>query len=108
MDGDEELGNAPIVFDEVGGYIVWVDGLQIVLLNESGNLVFKVTDLEAVGIVAGIDGTDESHDNATEVASGDVHVTLEDVSNRSGGDRSMHCVKGCIETSLSGNLSGKL
>jgi len=79
-----------------------------VLLNESSNLVFEVVDLEAVGIVVGIDGTNKPHDNAMEVASGDVCVTLEDVSNQLGGDRSVCHVKGCIEMSLGSDLSGKL
>jgi len=65
VNGDEELGDAAVVWDEAGGNIVLADGLEVVLLYEAGDLVFKVTDLDAVSLVAGVDGTDKTHNDGS-------------------------------------------
>jgi len=36
-----------------------------VFLNEAGDLVFKVMDLDAVSLVVGIDGTDKTHNDGS-------------------------------------------
>jgi len=82
--------------------------LKVVLLNKPGDLVFEVVDLDAVAFVLGVDGTDKSYDDTMEVASGNVHVTLEDVSDRLGGDQSVCSMKGHVETHLGGDLGGEL
>ena len=63
VDGDEELRYSTIIFDKTGGNVVRIDGLQVVLLDKAGDLVFKIADLDAVSLVAGVDGTDETHND---------------------------------------------
>jgi len=65
MDGDEELWYSTVILDKTRGDVVWVDGLQIVLLDEAGNLVFKVTDLDVVSLVTSVDGTDKTHNDGS-------------------------------------------
>jgi len=108
VDGDEKLRYLTVVLDKARGDIVQVDGLKVVLLNKPGDLVFEIADLDAVAFVLSIDGTDKPHDDTVEVASGNVHVTLEDVSDRLGGDQSVCSMKGYVETHLGGNLGGEL
>ena len=108
MDGNEELRYLTVVLDKARGDIVQVDGLKIVLLNKPGDLVFEVADLDAVVFVLGVDGTDEPHDDTVKVATGNVHVTLEDVSNRLGGDQSVCSMKSHVETHLGSDLGGEL
>ena len=74
---DEELRYSTVVLDKVGRDSVQINGLEIMLLNETGDLVFKVTDLETMGIVVSIDGTDKPYDDAAEVASRDVTTKTE-------------------------------
>ena len=62
---DEELRDTTIVLDKTGGDVVRVDGLKVVLLYEAGDLVFKVTDLDAVSLVAGVDGADKTHNDGS-------------------------------------------
>jgi len=65
MDGNEELGDATVVQDEARGDVVVADGLEIMLLYEACDLVLKIMDLDAVSLVAGIDGTDETHNDGS-------------------------------------------
>jgi len=65
VDRDEELRYSTIVFDKTGGNVVRIDGLQVVLLDKAGDLVFKIADLDVVSLVAGVDGTDETHNDGS-------------------------------------------
>src|SRR5882757_2716874 len=65
VDGDEELRYLTVVLDKAGGDAVGVDGLQVMLLNKAGDLVFEVADLDAVSLVAGVDGADKTHNDGS-------------------------------------------
>src|SRR5712671_1647620 len=65
VNGDEELRDTTVVLNKAGGNVVWVDGLEVVFLYETSDLVFKVADLEAVSFVAGINGADETHNDGS-------------------------------------------
>jgi len=81
VDRDEKLRYLTVVLDKARGDIVQVDGLKVVLLNKPGDLVFEIVDLDAVAFVLSVDGTNKPYDDTVEVASGNVYVTLEDVSD---------------------------
>jgi len=59
VDRDEELRYSTIVLDKTGEDAVRIDGLEIMFLDEASDLVFKVTDLDSVSLVAGVNGTDD-------------------------------------------------
>jgi len=65
VNGDEELRDATVVLDKTRGDVVRVDGLKIMFLYEAGDLVFEVADLDAVSLVAGVDGADETHNDGS-------------------------------------------
>ena len=65
VDRDEELRYSTIVFDKTGGNVVRVDGLKVMFLYEAGNLVLEVTDLDAMSLVTGVNGTDETHNDGS-------------------------------------------
>jgi len=65
VDGNEELGDVTIILDKARGNVVVADGLKIVFLYEAGDLIFKVADLDTVSFIAGVDGTDETHNDGS-------------------------------------------
>jgi len=65
MDGDEELRYSTVILDKTREDTVRIDRLEIMFLDEASDLVFKVADLDLVSLVAGIDGTDETHNDGS-------------------------------------------
>jgi len=65
VDRDEELRYSTIILDKTGGDVVRIDGLKVVFLYKTGNLVFKVADLDAMSLVAGVDGADKTHNDGS-------------------------------------------
>jgi len=65
VNGDEELRDATVILDKTRGDVVRVDGLKVVFLYEAGDLVFEVADLDAVSLIAGVDGADETHNDGS-------------------------------------------
>jgi len=63
VDGDEELRYSTVVLDKTREDAVQIDRLEIMFLDEASNLVFKVADLDSVSLVAGVNGTDETHND---------------------------------------------
>jgi len=52
------------------GFLPWmpvtrINRLEIMFLDEASDLVFKVTDLDLVSLVAGVDGADETHNDGS-------------------------------------------
>jgi len=65
VDGDEELRYSTVVLNKTREDAVRINRLEIMFLDEASDLVFKVTDLDLVSLVAGVDGADETHNDGS-------------------------------------------
>ena len=63
--GALQLRYSTVVLDKTGEDAVQINRLEIMFLDKASDLVFKVTDLDSVSLIAGVDGADETHNDGS-------------------------------------------